>query len=310
MILTVTLNPAIDKYCIVEKLEIGQVSRVVKSTISAGGKGINVARVARLLGQEVIATGFVAGTSGQIIIDDLEKSGVKTSFIKVNGQTRTNTNIFEKASKKNTDLLEKGFEATKENIEDFTANFDKLLDRCEMVALCGSVCMGVEVDIYQTLTKMAKDKGRKVFLDTSGELLKNGIEAKPFMIKPNAFELEQLLGKKMNSIDDIIKSALELNDKGIEIVVVSMGEDGAIFVSKEGIFRGIPPKINPVSTVGCGDALVGAFIVGFEKKTSIEDNIKMAIAVSSANALNDKSGYFLQDDVNFLINNVQIEKLN
>ena len=156
---------------------------------------------------------------------------------------------------------------------------------------------------------MAKAKDKKVILDTSGDLLKEGIKANPTMIKPNSEEMESLLGISINNKDEIIKSALKLHQSGIE-VVVSLGDDGALLVSKEGIYQGRPPKIDVVNTVGCGDSMVAAFAVGVERGYSLVDSLKYAISVSAANALTNPTGSFKQEDAESIYKDIEITKIN
>ena len=157
---------------------------------------------------------------------------------------------------------------------------------------------------------MAKAKDKKVILDTSGDLLREGIKANPTMIKPNSEEMESLLGISINNKDEIIKSALKLHQSGIEVVVVSLGGDGALLVSKEGIYQGRPPKIDVVNTVGCGDSMVAAFAVGFERGYSLVDSLKYAISVSAANALTNSTGSFKQEDAESIYKDIEITKMN
>ena len=156
---------------------------------------------------------------------------------------------------------------------------------------------------------MAKAKDKKVILDTIGDLLKEVIKANPTMIKPNSEEMESLLGISINNKDEIIKSALKLHQSGIE-VVVSLGDDGALLVSKEGIYQGRPPKIDVVNTVGCGDSMVAAFAVGFERGYSLVDSLKYAISVSAANALTNPTGSFKQEDAESIYKDIEITKIN
>ena len=163
--------------------------------------------------------------------------------------------------------------------------------------------------IFRKRKKPLQKKGKKVILDTSGDLLKEGIKANPTMIKPNSEEMESLLGISINNKDEIIKSALKLHQSGIE-VVVSLGDDGALLVSKEGIYQGRPPKIDVVNTVGCGDSMVAAFAVGFERGDSLVDSLKYAISVSAANALTNSTGSFKQEDAESIYKDIEITKIN
>jgi len=309
MILTVTLNPTVDKAYEVEKLVLGEVARVQEKRQTAAGKGIQVAKVVKLLGEDVSATGFIGGHNGEFVKEFLEKAGILTKFIQVEEETRTCVNVKDLSTGRITELLEQGGAVPNEKQEEFLDSYKKLLIDCEVVVISGSMPRGIEKEYYYELIQLAKDMGKVVLFDSSGELLAAGIKAKPHVIKPNRAELMELIGRKISTKEEVIAAASEIQANGIENVIVSLGGDGAIFVTAEGVFQGTTPNIPIVNTVGCGDSLVAGFAVGIRRGLPMIDKIKLAMAVSTANALHKETGFFLQEDLDRLLPMVGAIKL-
>ena len=309
MISTVTLNVSIDKaYKIKGSVESGKVIRVLECNNTAGGKGLNVSRVISICGEEVLATGFVGGHCGALVEELLENDNIKNQFTHVNSETRSCINILDE-NNISTEFLEKGSSVNENEIDKFIEDFNKIIDNSNIITISGSVPQGVPTDIYATLIKMIKAKNKKVILDASGDLLKEGIKALPTMIKPNSEEMENLLGISINNREEVIKSAIKLYESGIELVVVSLGGDGALLVCEEGVYHGKPPKIKVVNTVGCGDSMVAAFAVAMERGYSNEDSLKYAVSISAANAMTFSTGNFNSKDADSIFENTIIEKI-
>ncbi len=308
MITTVTLNVAIDKAYTVAEVNKGEVMRVQTCSNTAGGKGLNVAKVAKISGEDVIATGFVGGHAGAYVEDMLNEQGVSNDFVHTKNETRSCINILADDGS-STEFLEPGAEVYADEIEAFFAKFKELVEKSDVITISGSVPKGVGKDAYGKMVAMVKEQGKKVILDTSGDLLKEGIEALPTMIKPNQDEIEALLGISVNNREELIESAKQIQAKGIEIVAVSLGGDGALVVTKDGVFHGQPPKIQPVNTVGCGDSMVAAFAVGMSRNYSIEETLKYAVAVGTANALTMKTGHYEPADRDEIFEKVVVKKI-
>jgi tagatose 6-phosphate kinase len=309
MITTVTLNVSVDKaYRIAGSIVPGTVARVQECTNTAGGKGLNVTRVIDGCGEDVIATGFTGGFNGAYVEDLLEKDGLKHSFTRTNSETRSCINILAE-DQTSTEYLEPGEPVNEDDVNRFLEHFGQLLEKSEVVTISGSMPKGVPKDFYATLIRMVKDQGKMVILDSSGEALKNGIEAGPTMIKPNDEELEAILGITIENKEQTIEAAKTLMKQGIQYVVVSMGADGAVVVSEEGCYHGRPPKVEAINTVGCGDSMVGAFAVALKQKKNIEEALAFAVAVSAANAMHPQTGHFYKKDMEAILPEVTVEKL-
>ena len=295
MITTITLNVAVDKAYVIGKLTDHTVMRVNRCTNTAGGKGLNVAKVVHLCGEEVQATGFVGGFNGAYVEDMLKKQNIPSRFVHVQGETRSCINVLDEDGG-STEFLEPGEPIRPEEVQEFLDQFDDIIADSSVVTISGSVPKGVDVTMYAKLIEQIKAQGKKVVLDTSGALLKESIKACPTMVKPNTDEIEDLLGIKVNNHKDLVEGAKKLHEMGIPVVVVSLGGDGALVVSDEGVFRGQPPKIEVVNTVGCGDSMTAAFAVAFARGLSVQEALRYAIAVSAANAMTMETGSFREED--------------
>ena len=292
MIVTVTLNASIDKAYYMERaIENGTVMRVKTTRNSAGGKGLNVARVAKLCGENVLATGMVGGFNGAYLENLLDKDGICHDFEHIQGETRSCINILDPRFG-STEYLEPGCNVTEEEEKAFLARFSKLIQDSSVVTISGSVPGGMSKDIYNQLINMIKEQGKQVVLDTSGRLLEEGIKAKPTMIKPNQDEIEMLFETRIESREEVITYAEKLHEEGIPYVVISLGGEGALLVCDQGVFQGVPPKVQVENTVGCGDSMVAAFAVALARAYEPEEALRFALAVSAANASSPFTGDF------------------
>ncbi len=310
MILTVTLNVAIDKRYVVEDFKIGQVMRVKECNYTAGGKGLNVSKVAAIAGEEVLATGFVGGHAGAYVEEALAQAGIKSDFVHAQGETRSCINIFDPINRTQTEFLEPGFTVTKQDIEAFLTKFRALAKESSVISISGSVPRGVDESLYPQLIAIGKELGKKVLLDTSGKLLEAGLAAKPSFIKPNGDEIRALLGRDVSDERSAAGAAKALCKKGIETAVVSLGKKGAVAASQEGVYFAVPPEVEVVNTVGCGDSMVAAFAVGFCRGLSVKECLRLATAVSSSNAHCVETGHFVPAEAEALLPLVEIIDLD
>lgn len=309
MITTVTLNASIDKaYQMAFPIKGGRVMRVANVVNSAGGKGLNVARVITRCGEKAKATGFVGGFNGQYLEDMLTKDGVAHSFTHTQSETRSCINILDEKFS-STEFLEPGLPVTDDEVKLFLDSFMQVIEDSDVVAMSGSVPKGVPVDIYAKLVEIIKSAGKKALVDTSGEYLKEAIKSNPFMIKPNLDELEMLYNTEINSLEEMIPYAKKLHEDGINYVVISLGGDGALLVCDEGIFQGKPPEMDIVNTVGCGDSMVAGFAVGISRGYSAKESLKYAVAVASDNALEAKTGDINTENRDKIYNQVEVKSL-
>lgn len=281
MIVTVTMNPAIDKTVEIDRLQPGGLNRIQKVEYDAGGKGINVSKTIYELGGESIATGFLGGNAGKTIETVLNERGIRNDFIWVEGETRTNTKVFE-TSGAVTELNEPGPAITEEQLEELIRKLEGYADEQTLFILAGSIPNGVNKEIYSRIIHRVHNKGAKVLLDADGELFRNSLEAGPDIIKPNRVELEEYAGYDYRaSGEELLQMARDLRGRGIETVAVSMGKSGAMLV-QEGYEVKCPAlSVKAHSTVGAGDAMVAALAYSWDNKLDHEQTIRLCMAASA-----------------------------
>lgn len=307
MITTVTLNAAIDKAYKIDQLRKGEVMRVISCSNTPGGKGLNVARVVKLCGEEVLATGFLGGFNGAKVEEMLKEQEIPYDFLHTCAETRICINVLE-GDGTSTEFLEPGENVSAKEINDFLFKFSNIIDRSDVITISGSVPKGVAPDIYRKMIVMIKEKGKKVILDTSGSLLVEGMKAGPTMIKPNMDEISALLGVSLHSWEDIIAGAKQLQSMGLDMVAVSLGSKGALLVKHNVVYHGKPPEIKTINTVGSGDSMVAAFAVAIKRGYGEEEALRYAVAVSAANTLTMATGSFIQNDLEEIYKKVVISK--
>lgn len=290
MILTVTLNPAVDKTYQTEELFCGRVNRMRSVTNIPGGKGINVARILNQYGENVTATGFLGGFPGKWIDARIREMGINSDFIEVDGETRSSMNVVADNGYV-TEILEPGPNVTAEDLEVFCTHFSELVKEASMVVLSGSAAPGIPEDIYARLIREASEAGKETILDTSGELLRQGIKAAPAAVKPNRKELEYLIGHRLRDKEDLKAAAGLLLDSGVKMVVISLGDKGLLLMNKEHSLYAKAPKVKADNTVGCGDSVVASFVMSIGRGDSEEEMLRRAAAISAASATTFESGF-------------------
>ena len=306
MILTVTANPTIDKVYFVDELKAGEVHRPFKSTATAGGKGINVARVAALLGESAMALGFIGGRNGEFVSDEVRKLGIEDRFTKVSGETRINTNISDKAGN-STEILEAGPSVTNEEIYLLIDEFKKAADKSDIICVSGSLPHGADSSLYKELIRIAKSKKQKIIVDTSGNTLKDIIECAPFMVKPNRDEIKELFEIETTDDKGIKKSLLILYEKGIELPIITLGGDGAFAYIDNDFYRFHSPAVSVKNAVGSGDSAVAGIAIGIARGLSFIDAVKLGMATGTANTQFDETGYVSKELVEKYLKEIKHE---
>ncbi|MDG2917926.1 1-phosphofructokinase [Bisgaard Taxon 10/6] len=278
---TITLNTAYDLVGRLKRIELGEVNTVETLGLFPAGKGINVAKVLNDLGVSVAVGGFL----GEDNVGDFEylfqSVGLEDKFQRVAGKTRINVKITETEADV-TDLNFLGYCISPADWQKFVADS---LDYCkafDIVAVCGSLPRGVTPELFADWLRQLHQAGVKVVLDSSNAALTAGLSARPWLVKPNHRELEAWIGHSLNSLDEIIQAAKKLRMQGIANVIISMGADGSLWLSEQGVVRAQPPKCeNVVSTVGAGDSMVAGLIYGIVNGLSQQETLAFASAVSA-----------------------------
>jgi 1-phosphofructokinase len=280
-IVTVTLNASIDQTASISNFTAGEVNRVTWEQSDAGGKGVNVASFLADFGYAITVTGVLGTDNQELFLRLFAEKKLIDRFVRVPGRTRGNIKVVDDVRHQVTDINFPGLTVQAEKIDEVFATIDALAEGgAEVFVLSGSLPADVAPTVYRDITMRLKARGRRVVLDTSGEALARAIEAAPDMIKPNIDELAELIGHPLNGEQAILAAARSLRERGIEWVVVSMGGQGAMFVTADAAVHAAPPQVPIKSTVGAGDAMVAGIVHASLQNLGVEECARLATAFS------------------------------
>lgn len=282
MVITVTLNPAVDKTVFVPGFSVNAVNRVEQIILDPGGKGINVSKSVQALGGKTVCLGILGGSTGSYIRSALDQMNVPHNMTESDSATRTNTKIVDLKLGTNTDVNEPGAAITQEQLEDVWNKLVCAAEAGDTVVFAGKNPPGTPEDLLALWTKELRKKNIRVGLDTVGIPMKLALREKPDIIKPNLEELALLIGKEPTGDAQVLDAARELTMDGVGLVAVSMGGDGAMFVTKDRAVRTRCPKVKVVSTVGAEDSMMAALVYYAEMGLSLEELSCRATAVATA----------------------------
>lgn len=285
MIYTVTFNPSLDYIVSVNDFELGMTNRTASELMLPGGKGINVSIVLKQLGLDNTALGFMAGFTGEEIVRKLEENGVNTEFIRIpKGISRINVKL------KNIDGTEingMGPEIAPDKLEELLVQLDRL-DQGDVLVLAGSIPKSMPDDIYRDILQRLESKKIMIVVDATGDLLMNVLPYHPFLIKPNNHELGELFDVKITTKQQVVPYAEKLQEKGARNVLISMGGQGAVFVSETGeVYMAEAPKGELKNSVGAGDSMVAGFVTGWVTEGDYEHAFRMGVSTGSASAFSE-----------------------
>ncbi len=279
-VVTITLNPALDLTGSLTSLNIGAVNLVNKSNFHAAGKGVNVARVLSDLGAEVTVTGFLGKNNPELFHQLFEQIGVSNRFIEVEGSTRINVKLVE-ANGEVSDINFPGVEVSPSDLKQFEQTLFELAETHDYFVIAGSLPGGVTPEKCASWIKHLRNLGKKVLFDSSKAALSAGIDASPWLIKPNDEELSDFVGRKLMSRGDCQQAAQSLAESGVENVVVSMGAEGVMWLNNNQWLTAQPPRMSVVSTVGAGDTLVAGLCWGYMQSMESSQLLRFATALSA-----------------------------
>lgn len=308
MIATVTLNPSLDRRISVDGLKVDESNRWTGLRLYAGGKGIDVSRAIHEMGSQTMAYGFIGGHEGRTLEILLDEEGVPFSFTPIEQETRTNFIISDSKTSRQTIINAPGPRISKRELERFLKKLRGVYPIPELMVASGSVPPGVPVDIYYTIVAEAKKRGIRTILDAADRWLEEGIKAKPFLIKPNVREAEELLKTELPTEEAITKATLALVKKGIEIAVISRGKDGVVVASKKGIFKAVPPPVKVRSAVGAGDCTVAGFALKLAQGEPLIEACRLAVAMGTAAVLTPGTELCHKADVEKLLPQIEVTK--
>jgi len=278
-IATVTLNPAIDMTVRVDGFQTNTVNRGQSMQFDAGGKGVNVASFLADYGYATAVTGFLGQENADIFEQLFARKRIDDQFVRIPGLTRTGVKVVDEANQQTTDINMPGLVPTTEAMNKLLETIERLAASYDWFALSGNLPPGVPATIYATIITQLKRHGKQVVLDTSGEALREGVRAGPAVVKPNVDELQQLTGQSLPDEAAVEQAARQLLGD-IQLVVISMGERGALFVDAATTLIATPPRVQVKSTVGAGDAMVAGLIAGQIQGLSLPDCARLATAFS------------------------------
>ncbi|MCW5942317.1 MAG: 1-phosphofructokinase family hexose kinase [Fimbriimonadaceae bacterium] len=309
MILSVTLNACVDHATFVKELRVGDTNRVLRTETDAGGKGVNLSRVTSELGAESQATGFLGGDAGEFVKTVLEHQGVGCPFVWTQGKTRINFSVEDETGGPPTTLNAPGPTITADEWGALLAWCAHLGSSRPAVAMGGSIPPGVPTEAFEVLVSLFREKGCFVSLDADGEPMRQGVRAKPDLIKPNVAEASRLLDRDLPDLPARVRAAHDLRALGIGTVLLSMGAEGALLATGNGVWIGVPPRVDVRSTIGSGDSLLAGYLVGRERGLPSGEALALGTACGAATATTDGSEIARRPEVERLLPLVTVEKL-
>ncbi len=295
MIVTVTLNAAMDRTLIVPSFQIGLRHRASSGHVSAGGKGINVARALKRLGVPVVCTGLAGGRNGTLIVEDLTDEGILNDLVRIREESRTSTLVLDPIASTTTEIYEWGPEVPAGELAILREKLAYLVQGAEFVVFAGSLPRGVDPGIYGELVRETNRRGLLAVLDCEGEALRLGVEAEPFLVSPNQREAEALVGHEFNDEEDLAVALDEIADLGARNVIITL-ETGCYALLREERnevrLRATVPRLEPLSGAGSGDTLLAGFIGARVAGRLLEDAVRAGVAAGAASVLEAGPGRF------------------
>jgi 1-phosphofructokinase len=274
----VTLNPAIDQTITIPNFAVGIVNRVAHTQSDPGGKGVNVASFLADYGHTVAVTGFLGRENAELFEALFAQKHIRDDFVRIAGKTRIGIKIADPVQNDTTDINFPGQPPTSDDVDALVKRIEALPG--DWVVLAGSLPPNIEPTIYRDLAAMLRAQGRRVAIDTSGDALRHALDATPHIIKPNIHELEMLVGESLGTQAAIVEAAQRLIGQGLQLVAVSMGAQGAVFVNEHTVVTARPPSVEVRSTVGAGDAMVAGLVAGQLHSLPLEICARLATAFS------------------------------
>ena len=313
MIITVTLNAAIDRTMLVPNFQPGRRHRTVESTTMAGGKGVNVARTLKKLGQPVIATGFAGGPTGTRIVEQLTEESILTDFVRIRAESRTNLSVVDPTTGEQTEVNERGAQITSREMELFHDKLMYLARGAEVVVFAGSLPPGVEPDAYAEMIRELRKQGLTTVVDTDGEPLRLAVRAEPTVVSPNVLEAEELVGHEFNDDEDRTIAVREMVDLGAQEAIMTV-DDGcfAALPTADGGHRLVRVRVamrEAVATVGSGDAFLAGYVAARYSGEPLEECLRFGVACGAESTQRLGAGVIDPRGVDRLLGEVSVEAL-
>ena len=309
MIATLTLNPSLDRTVTVEELIMDEANRWTSLRRDPGGKGVNVSRVIHELGGKTVAYGFIGGIDGETLKHLLKQQGVTFDFTSIKGEIRSNFIIADLETCRQTRIDAPGPNIMRHELQKLVQKVRHISPKPDFLVFAGSVPPAVPDNIYRQLIDSAKSNGIKTVLDSDNKWLKEGIKAKPNVIKPNVHEAEELLETNLRSESAIVNALKLLVDRGIEVAVISRGKQGLMAYDGDKIVKATPPEVEVRSTVGAGDSTIAGLVLKLNQGLGLEEACRWAVAAGTAATLTPGTELCRREDVEMLLPQVKIKNL-
>jgi 1-phosphofructokinase family hexose kinase len=312
LIVTVTLNAAIDRTLTVPNFQLGQRHRASQGLTLAGGKGINVARALKRLDVPVVATGLAGGRTGTRIVEELTSEAILNDFVRIADESRTSTAVVDPTSAKYTEINEWGPHVSEEELAMLLDKISYLARGADMVVFAGTLPRGVEESFYANAIRDLNRRHVRAVLDSEGQPLRLGVEAEPYLVTPNQREAEALVGQEFNDDEDYLMALDRIADMGARnVLVTAEARSFGLFREdrKRLVFRADAQELELVSAVGSGDVLLAAFLAARVSERSVEDSLRQAVAAGAASTLEVGAGRFEPREASRLLGSIEVREL-
>lgn len=309
MIVTVTPNTAVDRVLFVEDFSFGHTVRAKEEVLAVGGKAADAAVVVKALGQETVVMGFVAGREGEEFVALLEERGIPHDLIWVEGRTRTAFVLVDISRRAQSTIVADTLRVRPEDVDLLEEKVCRAARSASYVLIGGTLPPGAPEDTFARLLRAIHVEGAKTLLDTGGKLLRDGLEARPYIVKANTSEVGAMLGRAMDSPAEVRRAAQEILERGAEIAVITMGPEGAIALVEGEAYRAWPPSVEVVNTAGSGDAMAAGLSVALSEGRSLAEALRLAMAAAAAVLITPGTAECRLEDVNRLLSQVRIEEI-
>jgi 1-phosphofructokinase family hexose kinase len=312
VIVTVTLNAAIDRTLTVPNFQRGQRHRASQGLMLAGGKGINIARALKLLGVPVVATGLVGGRTGTRIVDELTGEAILNDFVRIEGESRTSTAVVDPTAPTYTEINEWGPAVRPDELEMLLGKLAYLAQSADAVVFAGTLPRDVDEGFYGEAIRELNRRGVRTVLDSEGQPLRLGVQAEPLLVSPNQREAEGLVGQEFSDDDDFLLGLDSIAERGARNVLITQ-EAGCFALLREERaarrYRARAPEVEPVSAVGSGDVLLAAFLAAWLDEKPAEEALRTAVATGTASTLEVGAGRFDEREAGRLLTAVEVIEL-
>lgn len=309
MIYTLTLNPAVDRELTVPAIAFDDVLRASSARVDYGGKGFNVSRMLAVLGAESVALGFAGGRSGQLLAEGLAGLGIAADFTWVDGETRTNVSIVAADHSHYVKVNEAGPTISSTELHAMMAKVRALAKAGDWWVMAGSLPPGAPTSMYAEIIEIVEGAGAFAILDSSGDALRLGCEARPTLVKPNASEAVVLVGREVTTTAQVAAVAEAIRVTGVDNVAISLGEEGALLVTESGRWQAVPPAIHERNPIGAGDSMVGGLVWALSQNMSPDEALRWGVACGAATAATGGTGLGTRMEVGVLAGEVEIRRI-